>query len=44
MWLRSNAAYCELKSTEDLQSDKEKTVSHSQVMAELGLKMKAPRK
>ena len=30
--------------TEDLKSDKEKTVGNSQVMAELGLKMKAPRK
>ena len=30
--------------TEDLESDKKKTVSNSHVMAELGLKMKAPRK
>ena len=30
--------------TEDLKSDKEKTVGNSQVMAELGLKTKAPRK
>ena len=29
---------------EDLESDKEKTVSNSQVMSELGLKMKTPRK